>query len=129
VRPEYHRTFPGSITLCIRAQKDARGRFPLPCPLPPGPGCAGRRPPIPPALAQVLSGLLQLLWWAVIVRVVLSWVVRNPGNPVYRAVSAVTDPLLLPLRRFLVFGGIDLSPLVLLLLIRLAQSALASAAA
>jgi YggT family protein len=82
-----------------------------------------------PALAQLVHGALQVLWWAILVRVLLSWVVRNPSNPVYRAVSTVTDPLLRPLQRVLTFNGLDLSPVVLLLLIRLAQSAVSSSAA
>ena len=83
---------------------------------------------IDPTLVRILSGILTLLWWAIIVRVILSWVMRDTTNPMHRVVSAVTDPVLVPLQRFLTFGGIDLSPVVVLFLIQMAQRALANAA-
>lgn len=83
------------------------------------------------SLLQVLVYLfvlipLQLLWLAVIVGVILSWLISfnvvNPHNQlvgtIWRMTSMITEPLLGPIRRFLPpLGGLDLSPLVLLLLI------------
>jgi YggT family protein len=54
----------------------------------------------------------------VLVAVVLSWIQLPPDNPLVRFTSAVVDPVLEPIRRFLPsFGGFDLSPMVLLLTI------------
>jgi YggT family protein len=70
-----------------------------------------------PTLVRLLHTALDLLWWLLIIRVILSWVVRDPSNPIYRVVSRVTDPLLAPLQRVLTIGGIDFAPMALLLLI------------
>ena len=68
--------------------------------------------------------LLNLYTWVVIASVVFSWLIAfnviNPNNQfvrsVWQALNAVTEPLLRPIRRFLPdLGGLDLSPIVLLL--------------
>lgn len=81
-----------------------------------------------PQLADMLARFLQLVWWIVLIRVLLSWFVRDPANPVMRFVSTLTDPLMRPLSRYLTFGGLDLSPIVILLLIRTVQRGLLAAA-
>lgn len=54
------------------------------------------------------------------VAVIASWVQLSPSNPVGRIVYGLTEPLLGPIRRVLPpVGGLDFSPLVLLLLVRL----------
>ncbi|WP_429911886.1 YggT family protein [Glycocaulis sp.] len=70
--------------------------------------------------------VLNILVLLIFVNVVLSWLVAfnvvNPQNQfvntIWRATSALTEPVLGPIRRILPpLGGIDLSPLVLLLII------------
>jgi len=86
-----------------------------------------------PTLA-VLAGfvvyLLEILKWTVIVQAILSWLVAfnvvNTQNRFVREVLRVLDrllePLYRPIRRILPdFGGIDLSPMVVLLVILLVQ--------
>lgn len=73
-------------------------------------------------LASVINIVFQVLWWAILVRVLLSWLpmanVRiDPYNPAIRLLYSLTDPILEPLRRFTTIGMIDLSPLVALLLL------------
>ncbi len=70
-------------------------------------------------VAQVLEGALSLYFWIVLAAVVMSWIEPNPYNPIVRAVYAVTEPLFDWIREHLpvLFGGIDLSPLVVVLLI------------
>ncbi len=73
-------------------------------------------------LAVVIDVVFQVLWWAILIRVLLSWLpmanIRiDPYNPAVRLLYAVTDPILEPLRRFTTIGMIDLSPLVALLLL------------
>lgn len=76
-----------------------------------------------PILALLLQ-LLSIYEWVVIATVILSWLVAfnvvNMGNQFMRQVAYVlaqlTEPLLQPIRRALPFmGGVDLSPVVLLL--------------
>ena len=51
----------------------------------------------------------------------ISWVNPDPNNPIVRFLRAVTDPVLYRVRRALPFvyaGGIDFSPLVVMLAIQ-----------
>jgi YggT family protein len=63
-------------------------------------------------LVTIASRLLSLL---LVVRVVLSWVSADHGHPIMGFVHRVTEPLLAPVRNLLpVTGGLDFSPLVVL---------------
>lgn len=63
----------------------------------------------------ILYGLIILLF----VEVIFSWV--NPHAPLAPMVRAMNEPLMRPLRRFIPpIGGIDLSPLVAFLILRIA---------
>ncbi len=70
-------------------------------------------------VAQVLEGALDLYFWIVLAAVVMSWIEPNPYNPIVRAVYAMTEPLFDWIREHLpvLFGGIDFSPLVVVMLI------------
>ncbi|HZP40472.1 MAG TPA: YggT family protein [Candidatus Binatia bacterium] len=77
------------------------------------------------ATAQVLEGLLWFYTWLVIGAVVVSWVNADPRNPIVRFLYATTEPVLYQLRRrlpFVVAGGIDFSPLVLILAIQFVRA-------
>lgn len=83
------------------------------------------------ALKDVVSVLLDLYVWIIVINAVMSWLVVldviNTRNRFVRMVGEVTyrltEPLLRPLRRFIpTVGGIDLSPLVLILAILFIQS-------
>ena len=76
------------------------------------------------ALLDVILLALQLYTWLVIAAAILSWLVAfnvvNARNDVVRAVwdflYRVTEPALRPIRRILPnLGGIDVSPIILLL--------------
>jgi len=71
----------------------------------------------------VLCGLVDLFVILVFVRVVLSWFPVDPRGPVgqvSRLVSAVTDPVMEPVRRILPsVGPIDISPIVVVLFLNL----------
>jgi len=78
------------------------------------------------ALIDVLIILLTVLWWIIIIQAILSWlVVFNVVNVhnefmrnFMRALDRITEPLYRPFRRILPdFGGIDFSPLIVLILI------------
>ena len=85
-----------------------------------------------PFIWLVLTAL-DLYMWIVIIGVILSWlvafkVVNTQNRFVYLAgdfLHRVTEPALRPIRRFLpTLGGIDLSPIVLILLLFFAKSLL-----
>jgi len=70
------------------------------------------------ALAMVLDTVLTLAMVVVIARAVLSWVSPDPGNPVVRIINQLSEPMLFPVRRRVpYFGGIDFSPVIVLLII------------
>ena len=71
------------------------------------------------ALASVIGLVLNLYMWIIIARAVISWVNPDPYNPIVRFLYSITDPVLLAIRRRLPlsFGGIDFSPIVVILAI------------
>ena len=71
-------------------------------------------------LALTINIVFQILWWAILIRVLLSWLpmagIRiDPYNPVVQVLFSITDPILDPLRKYTTVGMIDLSPIVALL--------------
>lgn len=71
------------------------------------------------ALATIINVVFQLFWWAILIRVLLSWLpmagIRiDPYNPIVRVLYSITEPILEPIRRFTTVGMIDLSPIVAL---------------
>lgn len=75
------------------------------------------------AVAKLVNVILSAYIWIVIARAVISWVNADPYNPIVRFLVQVTDPLLSRIRRFLPsMGGIDLSPMALILAIVFLQS-------
>jgi YggT family protein len=78
------------------------------------------------ALLSLISTLIQIYIWLLIAQAVLSWLVAfGVANRHNRAVAMigdflwrVTEPLLRPIRRVLPdLGGIDVSPVILILLL------------
>ncbi|MGP1394107.1 MAG: YggT family protein [Inquilinaceae bacterium] len=86
------------------------------------------------SLYALIDTVLNLYTWVIIISAILSWLVAfnvvNMRNQFVATVSDVlyrlTEPALRPIRRFVpALGGIDLSPIVLLLLIFFIRSLLA----
>ena len=71
------------------------------------------------ALASVIGLVLNLYMYIIIARAVISWVNPDPYNPIVRFLYSITDPVLLTIRRRLPlsFGGMDFSPIVIILAI------------
>lgn len=71
------------------------------------------------ACAIVIDWVLRIYMWIVLARVILSWVSPDPYNPIVRFINNLTEPVLYQIRRRLpvVFGGLDLSPIVVFLAI------------
>nr|WP_321465533.1 YggT family protein [uncultured Desulfobulbus sp.] len=75
------------------------------------------------AIAKLINFVLSAYIWVVIARAVISWVNPDPYNPIVRFLHQVTDPVLMRLRRYIpVMGGLDLSPMILILAIVFLQS-------
>jgi YggT family protein len=83
------------------------------------------------AILEVLLTALDMYRWVVIGAAVISWLIAfnavNIRNDLVRSLwnllDALTTPLLRPIRQFLPnMGGIDISPIILLLLIMLVEN-------
>ena len=77
-------------------------------------------------LLDILSILLNILWWIIIVQAVMSWLIAfnviNTHNDfvgqLWHVLDRITEPLYRPFRRIMPdFGGIDLTPMVVLILL------------
>ena len=69
-------------------------------------------------LITFLGILLQILWIAILIRVLLSWFPVDPSNPIIRVIYEITEPVLAPFRRVIPrIGMLDLSPLAALMLL------------
>ncbi|HHN64798.1 MAG TPA: YggT family protein [Nitrospirae bacterium] len=70
------------------------------------------------AIGNVLDILLTIYMWIIIISAIISWVNPDPYNPIVRFLYGATEPVLRPIRRRLgIFGGIDFSPLIVILAI------------
>ena len=75
-------------------------------------------------LVLFINALSQLLVLLVIVAVILSYFM-DPYHPIRRAIDGVVEPMLSPIRRVVPsLGGLDFSPLVLIILIQLISNIL-----
>lgn len=74
------------------------------------------------SLADSLDTLVWVFLIAVLARVVVSWVAPRSHHPAIRIVEGLSEPVMAPFRRLLPpLGGLDLSPILTLLALRLAQ--------
>jgi YggT family protein len=71
------------------------------------------------AAAVVISWVLKIYMWIIIARAILSWVSPDPYNPIVRFIHNVTEPVLHQVRKRIpiMMGGIDFSPIIVLLAI------------
>jgi YggT family protein len=72
------------------------------------------------AVLDVIFTILTVIQWLVIIAAVVSWVNPDPRNPIVQFLYRTTEPLLRPFRKLLPpgrTGGIDFSPLLVILLI------------
>lgn len=74
-------------------------------------------------VVQFISLLANILYLALIGRVILSWINVSPSNPISIIIHQVTEPILAPIRRLLPrMGMLDLSPMVAIILITIVRS-------
>jgi YggT family protein len=77
-------------------------------------------------ITQVVSFLFQAYQFAILIRVLLTWVNVNPyrpavDHPVVEFLYRITDPILKPLQRIIppIGGTIDISPIVAIFLLEI----------
>ncbi|SFV52149.1 Integral membrane protein YggT, involved in response to extracytoplasmic stress (osmotic shock) [hydrothermal vent metagenome] len=70
------------------------------------------------SIVQLLHTVINIYIWIVIISALLSFVRPDPSNPIVQILYRLTEPAYRFIRQklpFLVFSGIDLSPLVIIL--------------
>ena len=69
------------------------------------------------ALSVVMGYAIEILWWLIVIRALLSWVNPDPYNPIVQFIERTTEPFLAPFRRWIPSFkiGLDISPLLVLL--------------
>ena len=75
-------------------------------------------------LVQFIGWLLDMYSWIIIAAALMTWVSPDPRNPVVMFLRRVTEPVLEPVRRLLPpwrTGGLDLSPLIVLIAIQFVE--------
>lgn len=79
---------------------------------------------LPYSLVNFIGWLLSLYSWVIIAAALITWVSPDPRNPVVQLLSRVTEPVLRPVRQLLPpwkTGGLDLSPLIVLIAIQFVE--------
>ena len=65
------------------------------------------------ALALLVSGVCQIIYWLLFARIIVSWLPVDPYHQVVQFLVQATDPLLLPFQRIpLRIGVLDMTPLL-----------------
>ncbi|RON18969.1 MULTISPECIES: YggT family protein [Pseudomonas] len=78
---------------------------------------------VPWALIALFSLFLNILFYAMIISVILSWVAPGSHNPGAELVAQITEPVLAPFRKIIPnLGGLDISPIFAFIVIQLLQS-------
>jgi len=70
-------------------------------------------------LGSFVDILFNILWLAIMARVLVSWLPNIPRNQIVVFIFDITEPILAPLRRWIppLGGMIDLSPMIAMLLL------------
>ena len=88
-------------------------------------------PPLSPG--AIISDLIELLIWAIIIEALVTNIIAfggklSPSHPAVKALRAVVNPILTPVRRILPSpartGGWDLSPFIVIILLQLLRQVL-----
>jgi len=75
------------------------------------------------SLALLISLVINILYFLLVIRIILSWVGADRYNEIVQIVYRVTDPVLAPLRRLpLRIGMMDFSPIVAFIILSVIKS-------
>ena len=75
------------------------------------------------AIANVLNLILSLFVWLIIIRALISWFNPDPYNTLFQFLYRITEPVLSIVRNAMPnLGGIDISPIVVLLAVEFLKS-------
>jgi YggT family protein len=67
-------------------------------------------------LLDLLTQAVNLIFWLVLIRAIMSWINPHLDNPFIMVIYQVTEPIMAPVRKIIPpIGGLDLSPVVLII--------------
>lgn len=80
------------------------------------------------AFASIIINIIFIYKWVIIIGAILSWVNPDPYNPIVQMIYRLTEPAYTFVRRFIptVFGGLDLSPLIVIFALQFLEIFLSS---
>ena len=91
--------------------------------------------PLPFANVAVWSVLgtlgifLDLYFWGILIIIIISWIAPNNPNPAIDLLKQIVEPVMKPIRdKMPDMGGIDLSPIIVILLLRVVETLLSGMA-
>lgn len=71
------------------------------------------------AVGGIINQVINIFFYALVIRVIMSWLSVTLENPAYEIVYVLTEPILKPIRRFIpLIGGFDLSPVIVALVLK-----------
>jgi YggT family protein len=74
------------------------------------------------AALGIVNLTFEIYFWGMLIMVIASWVAPNSYNPALILINQLLDPVIRPIRRIMPdLGGLDLSPLVMILGIQLLE--------
>ena len=74
------------------------------------------------AIPELVSLAFDILFWAILIQAILSWIQPGTYSPITAVLDALTAPLLRPARRLLPpMGGLDFSPMIVMVVLVVAK--------
>lgn len=71
------------------------------------------------SIFTVILTVVSLYKWVIIISALLTWVKPDPYNPIVQMLYRLTEPAYALVRKFMptVFGGMDLAPMIVILIL------------
>lgn len=77
------------------------------------------------ALLEVIMLCIQIFWWSILIVIIAGWIAPGTYHPALALLAQITEPLLAPARRLLPpLGGLDFSPIIVILILGVIQNIL-----
>jgi YggT family protein len=72
---------------------------------------------------------LDLYFWGLLIIIIISWIAPNNPNPAIDLLKQIIEPVMKPIRKVMPdMGGLDLSPIIVILILRVAETLLGAVA-
>lgn len=74
------------------------------------------------SVVSLIGLVLNVYFWGLLITVIASWVAPNSYNPALILISQILEPAMKPIRKMMPdLGGLDISPMIMLLLIQVLE--------